>query len=196
MARGGKRPGAGRKPKGQTSPSLVTGQNLKAALAAPAPTDIEIAAQAHASAALATLVQQLQVGDSESGRVRAAKEILDRAYGRPSSEAGGLEQMQLFQIGAATVVQAKAIREEARKYASLAIETLRKIAADGVQEAARISAAKAMLERAIGTVTPARLQSGLSPDPGKKEQQQRAASEAVATSKYATPAAPGTTTVQ
>jgi hypothetical protein len=68
MARGGSRPGAGRK-KGKVS-------KAKRALAE--------MAKDHAEAALRTLVE-IAIGDgAASARVSAATAILDRAYGKPS----------------------------------------------------------------------------------------------------------------
>lgn len=66
--RGGKRPGAGRKP-GRVSAA-------KRGLADKAKT--------HADAALKTLADIARSGESESARVTAAVAILDRAYGKPS----------------------------------------------------------------------------------------------------------------
>jgi hypothetical protein len=68
MARGGARPGAGRK-KGKIS-------QAKRALA-------EMAKE-HAEAALRTLVEIATGDGAESARVSASTAILDRAYGKPS----------------------------------------------------------------------------------------------------------------
>ena len=67
MARGGSRPGAGRKPG-------VVSQVTR---------DIQSMAREHAEAALQTLVEIAKDGESEGGRVAAANAILDRAYGKP-----------------------------------------------------------------------------------------------------------------
>ena len=71
MPRGGKRQGAGRKP-GSTAIRRTKGEKL----------DAKMAAMRHADAALQTLVRCLK---SEKGAVAlsAAREILDRAYGKP-----------------------------------------------------------------------------------------------------------------
>lgn len=65
--RGGKRPGAGRKP-GKVG-------KAKRALAE--------MARDHAEAALRTLADIASNGESEAARVSAANAILDRAYGKP-----------------------------------------------------------------------------------------------------------------
>lgn len=65
--RGGARPGAGRKP-GKVSK---------------AKRELMEMAKDHAPAALETLVQIAQGGESEAARVSAANAILDRGYGRP-----------------------------------------------------------------------------------------------------------------
>ena len=82
------------------------------------------------------------------------------------------------------------VRTEARKYANLAIEVLRKIADAGVSESARVTAAKSMLDRGLGTVAAARMPEEKRDQPlGKKEQAARAAT-AAATGRYATPPPP------
>lgn len=65
--RGGKRPGAGRKP-GKVNAAKRALSDM---------------AQAHAEDALDTLVDIAKLGESESARVSAAIAILDRAYGKP-----------------------------------------------------------------------------------------------------------------
>jgi hypothetical protein len=82
------------------------------------------------------------------------------------------------------------IRTEARKYANLAIEVLRKIAADGSSETAIAAASKALLDRGLGTVGKARLPDEQRDRPlGKKEEASRAA-EVAATGRFATPRPP------
>ena len=83
MARGGRRPGAGRK-KGKVSE---------------AKRELAEMAREHAEAALNTLVE-IATGDcAASARVSAATAILDRAYGKPpqalehSAKGGSLEQL-------------------------------------------------------------------------------------------------------
>lgn len=71
-ARGGKRPGAGRKP---GSKHRAT-REQKATLS-------DLARQ-HTSTALNALVHVATKSDSDSARVAAANAILDRAYGRPT----------------------------------------------------------------------------------------------------------------
>jgi hypothetical protein len=82
------------------------------------------------------------------------------------------------------------IRTEARRYANLAIEVLRKIASDGHSESAVATASKALLDRGLGTVGKARMPEEQRDRPlGKKEEAARAA-EAAATGRFATPAPP------
>jgi hypothetical protein len=190
--RGGKRPGAGRKKKGHTSPSVVAGLNLVSALASPPPDEIDGVAQRHARTAIEALVKLLSFGASEAAKIAAAKEILDRGYGKPAVEIGGDAAMLPFMIAPTvqTTSLAAEIRTEARKFANLAVEVLRKIAADGQSESACASASKALLDRGLGTVGKARMPEEQRDRPlGKKEEAARAA-EAAATGRYATPAPP------
>lgn len=78
MARGGKREGAGRKA-GTGKPLTVKRVQTQKTAAV----GIKIAAMRHAEKALTTLVNAL-TDDSTSNRITAAKELLDRAYGKPS----------------------------------------------------------------------------------------------------------------
>jgi len=70
--RGGKRPGAGR-PKG-----------AKDKLTRDAGATLSELARQHTGAALETLVQIAQTGESEAARVSAANALLDRGYGKPA----------------------------------------------------------------------------------------------------------------
>jgi hypothetical protein len=73
--RGGRRQGAGRKPKNRAAlPDL----DIQHALAEPAPEDIEAAARRHAVMAIGTMVKIVTHGESESAAIRAANAILDR----------------------------------------------------------------------------------------------------------------------
>lgn len=188
--RGGKRPGAGRKPKGQKPPTAVAGVDLAAALASPPPDEIESVAKRHARSAIDALVKQITFGASESAKVAAANAILDRGYGKPTVEAGG-DAMLPF-LGTAPVVATPSIgtqvREEARKFAHLAVEVLHRVATSGGSESARVQAAKALLDRGLGTVAAARMLSDLfdtKPQSiGKKEATQHAA-KAAGTGRYA-----------
>lgn len=194
--RGGKRPGAGRKPKGHKASSALPALDLEAALAAPAPDDIESSAQAYSRGAIASLVKQLCHGKSESSKVNAANAILDRGYGKPSVDVGGLSQLSLFGGIRPAAVVGDEIRVEARKYANLAIEVLGSIATRGETESARVSAAKSLLDRGVGTVQVAKVPEGLQPKTmGKKEEAAVAARNAAA-GKYAPPPAPGARRVE
>lgn len=129
--RGGARPGAGRKPKNRAAlPDL----DITHALAAPAPEEIETTAQRYARTSIAALVKVLISGVNETARINAAKEILDRGYGKPAVDVGGFTQLPLFG-GVSMKPIGGEIRTEARRYANLAIEALRKIADDGRSEA-------------------------------------------------------------
>lgn len=187
--RGGKRPGAGRPKKNSIYPTAVAGLDLKAAMAAEPPEEIEGVAQRHARAALDALIKILISGTSESARIAAAREILDRGFGRPAVDIGG-ETLPLFGRAPDRSVAIE-IRMEAQRYAFLAVESLKRIAENGRSETSRTLAAKALLDRGIGTVAVAKVSSEIQVPLGKKEEAQRAAKSA-ATGLYATPGAPGT----
>jgi hypothetical protein len=189
--RGGKRPGAGRKPKGWVKPSALSELNKIAALATEPPEEIDGVAQHHAKDAIEALVKLLFYGASEAAKITAAKEILDRGYGKPAVEIGGDAAMLPFMHApAATATLTAEIRAEARKYANLAIEALRRIATNGASETAVASASKALLERGLGTVGKARMPDEQRERPlGKKEEAARAA-HAAATGRFAPPAPP------
>lgn len=189
--RGGKRAGAGRKPKGHVAPTKLGGIDLAAALAAPAPDDIAELAQAKAWDSLSAFVKQLMFGESEAAKVSAANAILDRGYGKPAVDAGG-DMMLPFMEKPAVVDFSGQLRAEARRYATLAIEALHKIATSGSSESARISAGKSLLDRGLGTVATAKIPTDLKDAArpvGKKEELQRAAT-AAATGRFAVPAPP------
>jgi hypothetical protein len=189
--RGGRRPGAGRKRKGQQAASAIAGLDLKSALESAPPQEIETVAQRHAHAALEALVKQLIHGASEPTKVQAANAILDRGYGKPSVDVGGDPLLPFF--GSAPIKQvATEIREEARKYAHLAIAVLEKIASNGESESARVTAAKALWDRGLGTVAPAKVPDEFRRVIGKKEEAKTAARGA-ATGRYATPEPPKNT---
>lgn len=191
--RGGKRPGAGRPKKGQTSPTSIAPVDLAAALQSPAPDEIEGVAKRHARSAIDTLVKQITFGASETARVSAANAVLDRGYGKPTVEVGGDAMLPFFGTAPAAPSLTTEIREEARKYARLAIEVLNRIACGGKVESARVQAAKSLLDRGLGTVAGARMLDEVLDSkplsPGKKEAAQ-AAAHAAGTGRYATRAPP------
>jgi hypothetical protein len=194
--RGGKRPGAGRKKKGYASPSSVAGLDLKLALSGEVPDEIESIAQRHARIALDALVKQLLAGVSETARISAANAILDRGFGKPAVDVGG-ETLPLFGRAPDRSLSVE-IRAESRRYASLAIEALRKIVENGASETSRVSAARSLLDRGLGTVAAAKIPTTDYAPLGKKEEAVRAA-KAAATGRYATPAPPrpaGNKTIQ
>lgn len=190
--RGGARPGAGRKPKGYVKPSALSDLNKAHALASPPPEEIDGLAQSHARTVLQSLVNVLSYGKSEAAKITAAKELLDRGYGKPTVEIGGDAAMLPFMLAPERQTHSvhADIRAEARKYATLAIEALRKIAIDGASETAVAAASKALLDRGLGTVGKARMPDEQRDRPlGKKEELSRAA-EVAASGPYATPAPP------
>lgn len=185
--RGGARPGAGRPKKGQSRSLRLSALDVRAAIDAPPPDEVDAVAQRHASRNIDNLVKLLLYGESESAQIAAAKGILDRGFGKPAVEIGGDAAMLPFMMVPDThapTVSAE-VRSEAKKYANLAILVLQKIADDGRSESARASANLAMLDRSIGTVGKAKMPDEQREQPlGKKEQAQRAA-QIAATGRYA-----------
>lgn len=189
--RGGKRPGAGRKKKGTALPSSLAGIDLKSVLESPPPDEIDGLAQKHAHIAINALVKQLTFGASESAKVAAANTILDRGYGKPAIEIGGDAAMLPFMPTPNQGVTLSAeIRAEARKYANLAIEVLKKIADGGLSESARVSASKSLLDRGLGTVAAARMPDEMKERPVGKKEEAAAAAKLAGTGRFATPAPP------
>lgn len=188
---GGKRPGAGRKPRGYVKPSALSDLTRVAALAEPPPIEIDGVAQQHARSALEALITILFHGKSEAAKISAAKEILDRGCGKPAVEIGGDGAPMLpFMMAPADPIRTlgREIREEARRYAHLAVKALAAIAGNGASESARASAARALLERGFGTVAKASMPDELRERPlGKKEAQ---AAAAAASGVWATPSPP------
>ena len=187
--RGGRRPGAGRKPKAHVAPSALAAIDIQAAMAAPIPGDVETAAQRHAREAIDALVKQMQHGRSDPARIKAAQTILDRGYGKASSEPGGDLVLPLFPSDVARDLSTE-IRDTARGFANLAVEVLRRIMAGSESDAARVSAAQALLDRGLGVPPVAKLQGGpVQHDLGKRERAIQDAHD-LATGIYAPPAAP------
>jgi hypothetical protein len=152
---------------------------LNSALSAPPPDEIETVAQRHARSVLDNFVKQLMHGVSETAKIAAATSILDRVFGKPTSDAGGDAMLPFFGTAPVKPVAAE-LREEARKYAHLAIEVLAKIASNGASETARVSAGRALWDRGLGTAAPARVPddfAGVHPV-GKKQEAARAAKTA------------------
>jgi hypothetical protein len=181
---GGARPGSG--PKKGTVLSAV---ELRSAEAAEIPAEIDAAAAPDALVSISSLANQVRFGVSEAAVISASVAILDRGYGKPGVEIGG-DAMLPFMMKPAAPSVSSAVREEARKHAMVAIAALRKIRDHGQSETARVSAAKALLDRGLGTVAAARMLDEFDKRPlGKKEEAQRAA-ESAAKGRYATPAPP------
>lgn len=175
MPRGGARKGAGRKPKGATQASAIGPVELRAALATPAPGEVEPVAAAYADLALEALYAEMIGGQSEAARVAAANEVLDRGWGKPTVESGGDLMLPLFGSRPARDTP-KEIRESCRRLTNVAIEVLKRIAQSGSSESAKVSAAKSLLSRGLGAVGPAQVpkDDGLR-NLGKKAEADRAA---------------------
>jgi hypothetical protein len=190
--RGGKRPGAGRKKKVFVPPSIVTDVEFARLIAEPPPAEIDAVAQGEANEAIAALVKQLVFGTSEAAKIAAAIIILDRGYGKPAVEIGG-DAMLPLQMPPGYEVQVSVsadIRSEARKFALLSIEVLKRVRDRGLSESARVAAGRALLDRGLGTVGKARMPDEQRERPlGKKEEAARAAKTA-ASGRYATPPPP------
>src|SRR4051812_6760907 len=114
--RGGKRAGAGRKPRAYTSPTSLTPLDQQVLMGGTPPKEIETAAQRHAMAAVGALVKCTIYGASDAARVAAARAILDRGYA-PELPAG-----------TPTGVITTKVMIEARNHANVAVEVLRRIA--------------------------------------------------------------------
>lgn len=191
--RGGARAGAGRPKKGQSRLLGLKPIDVRAAMDASPPAEVDAVAQRHARRNIDNLVKLLLHGESEAAQIAAAKGILDRGYGKPAVEIGGDAAMLPFMVAPdlqSSISVSAEVRAEARRFANLALLVLQKIADDGRSESARAAANLAMLDRSIGTVGKARMPEEQRNRPlGKKEEAARAA-EAAATGKYATPAPP------
>lgn len=196
--RGGARPGAGRPKKGQNRSLRLSALDVRAAIEAPPPDEVDAVAQRHARRNIDNLVKLLLYGESESAQIAAAKGILDRGFGKPAVEIGGDAAMLPFMMAPdshAPTISAE-VRAEAKRYANLALLVLQKIADDGRSESARAAANLAMLDRSIGTVGKAKMPDEQREQPlGKKEQAQRAA-QIAATGRYAPRQAPRLAEVQ
>lgn len=113
MARGGKRPGAGR-PAGV--PNKITA-------------DIKVLAQVHAEDAIRELAAILKSSPNDQARIAAAKELLDRGYGKSTQHAEVTgkdgaplipgnpnemtdEQLAAIAAGGGAAIAGKASREE------------------------------------------------------------------------------------
>lgn len=186
---GGKRRNSGRKK------TRVATVDLAAALNSAPLEDVESECSQHARKVLDGFVKQLVHGKSDSSRVSAANAILDRAFGKPSVEMGGDPMLPFFGTAPSRQVGTE-IREEARKFAKLAIEVLVKIFDTSESESARISAGRSLWDRGLGTVAIAKVPDAPSARPlGKKEEAMRQARSA-ATGVFATPSPPRNATVQ
>ncbi len=185
---GGKRVGAGRKPK-PVDPTIIDRSDVDLLTADATPDTVETAAQRHARLAIAALIKQLLNGKSESSRVMEANRILDRGYGKPTVDIGGdailpfAEKTQRPDTGIE-------IRQEAQKYSRLAIEVLARIAQFGQSETAKVAAASSLLDRGLGTVGAAKLPEEFLERPLGKRMAAAQAAAMAATGRFATPPPP------
>ncbi len=167
---GGARPGAGR-PR-RTADVTVAPISTPAEAVNEPIENVETVAAAHAMNALAALVRQLTLGKSEPAKIVAANAILDRAFGRPSVDAGG-DAMLPFQAAPSSGSMSAAARREARKHARVAIEALVTIASSGASESARVAAARSLLDRGVGTVGVAKAARALIPEGNTQEDREQ-----------------------
>lgn len=193
--RGGARKGAGRKKQAAKSPTAINAVDLASALEAPAPAEIDSALSGQARRSLDGLVKIMLHAGSDTARITAAEEVLDRGYGKPAVEIGGDGALPMLELMFAPSVTpaptpTATVRTEARRYANLAVLVLNKIAENSLSETARVAAHRALIKRECGTVGTARMPDEQRERPlGKKEEAQRAAA-AAATGRFATPAPP------
>src|SRR5579859_640920 len=95
---GGRRPGAGRKPKGYVAPSALGEVDRISALASEPPDEIDTEARRYASDLVRESVKILMFGTSDAAKIAVAKEILDRGWGKPAVEIGGDAAMLPFMM--------------------------------------------------------------------------------------------------
>ena len=126
---------------------------------------------------------------SGAARITACNSILDRGYGKPSVDTG--VDMLPFMVKQQTTIPGD-VRAECKRFARIAIETLKTIAERGESETARASAARSLLDRGLGTVGAAALADQTKAQTfGKKEAQKIAAEVRVGGGgKFAAPAPP------
>lgn len=188
--RGGKRPGAGRKPKGHVPATTIPTHVIRAAAFADEPEAIEGVARDHLLHVFRGFVAALtDVKISDHSRVRAANNILSRAYGKPTVDTG--IDMLPFMVKPQTTVPGD-VRALCKANARLAIEMLRTIFDRSESESARFAAGEALADRGLGTVGGAALANEKKAQTfGKKEAQKIAAEVRVGGGgKFAAPAPP------
>jgi hypothetical protein len=190
--RGGRRATSGRKPKDFVSPSALAADEIKTALSAPVPQQIESLAQKHARLAIETFARQLTSGLSEGPRIDAANAVLDRGFGKPGVDAGG-QAFLPFMVKSDSAEIADEIRKAARKLAPLAIATLKKIATCSESESARVKAAKSLHDRGLGTVATAKVPDDAYRRPVGKKEERAEKAKVAARGRYQTPSPPART---
>lgn len=191
--RGGARKGAGRKKQTARSPTAINAVDLAAAMEGAPPAEIDSALSGQARRSLDGLVKIMLHAGSDTARITAAEEVLDRGYGKPAVEIGGdaaLPMLPFMQAPNLAPTPTATVRNDARRFANLAVLVLTKIAENSLSETARVAAHRALIKRECGTVGTARMPDEQRDQPmGKKEQAQRAAA-AAATGRFATPTPP------
>ncbi len=155
--RGGRRAGAGRKRKDAVSATALPALELKAALTAPAPEQVEPLAARYVHLALEALFNILVNGKSDAQKVAAAEEVLDRGWGKPTVDSGGDQMLPFFGTAPARELPSE-VRTACRRLTDLAVQVLRNVADRSASEAARIRAIKALFNRGLGAVAPARVE--------------------------------------
>ncbi len=75
-----------------------TGGRRKGALNK-ATADVRAAASKHGPAALETLARLMREADTDAAKIAAAREILDRAYGRPTQPIAGDDKADPLRVG-------------------------------------------------------------------------------------------------
>ena len=165
---------------------------VEEALAAESPGEVEKVAQAYARSSLANLVREILHGESESAKVTACNEVLDRGWGKPAVEAPGDPMLPFAPAPGPSLTLHGEIRDEARRYTRLSIQTLERISAAGQIAQARVAASRSLLNRSIGTVAAARLPDQAAQAPLGKKEAQAIAARTASSGIYATPPGPET----
>lgn len=122
--RGGKRPGAGRKP---GSRNVATSDDIK---------DLGREARGYSKLAIQTLARIAKEGESEAARVSAAIHILDRGYGKATErvEHSGIDGAAI-QVNEETTIEDRSMNEIARRVAFLLHKGMKAAAKkDGAEE--------------------------------------------------------------
>jgi hypothetical protein len=163
-----------KKPKPGATSSALTALDIAAATAAavaPTPAEFEASLRAQAGMGLEQLRIVMLHDKSDSARVTAANMIIDRGFGKPTTDTGVDMMLPLFDQVFLKTAPGETI-EAARMLAPLARTVLIKIAQGSVSGAARNAAVRSLHDRGLGLVAPARLDAYQADSKaiGKKEQ--------------------------